>query len=177
MFQGTSLREIVIPNAVEMIDLSVFKDATELVNVAIDPKNSRLFRIRESAFENTKIWEIHCPASLRRLGLNAFAGCKNLQEFTVPDNSRLEKLKTVFAESGVKKLVLPGITVIRAGAFDHCPELKVVHFTTPTQNSIQRGRRIAMPDNLFHGLHARIVYPRGALRQGRTALRDNYGFF
>ncbi len=57
-------------------------------------------------YNNTVLKKVDFPSSLKKIGANAFAGCKNLTEAVLPDG--LETIGYgVFADSGIKEINVP----------------------------------------------------------------------
>lgn len=57
-------------------------------------------------YNNMVLKKVDFPSSLKKIGANAFAGCKNLTEVVLPDG--LESLGYgVFADSGIKEINIP----------------------------------------------------------------------
>lgn len=109
-FWGTNLEEIILPNSVEEIGNRCFKESIKLKN-------------------------LHIGKGLKKIGVNLFDGCWNLQDIEVdPDNTILmsdngilyDKAQTVVMRcpsfrKNVKKIELPStVTKVARGAFEYC---------------------------------------------------------
>ena len=57
-------------------------------------------------YNNTVLKKVNFPSTLKKIGANAFAGCKNLTEAVLSDG--LETIGYgVFADSGIKEINVP----------------------------------------------------------------------
>lgn len=80
VFQGcTSLRKIIIPNSVEVIDDCAFQFCRGLQEIVM---SDSIIEIGQSAFSNcSKLEKIQIPNRVQKIGDWAFVGCESLREF------------------------------------------------------------------------------------------------
>lgn len=116
-----------------------------------------LVEIGEDAFRGSDIASVEMPNTVKRLGVNAFADCKNLKNVTLSSSltlipmgafsgcEALEELQVpasvkkvadlAFEASGLKEMELPmGVESVGAGAFFNCQQLEKLAFP----NSLKR---------------------------------------
>ena len=117
-----------------------------------------LVEIGEDAFRGSDIASVEMPNTVKRLGVHAFADCKNLKNVTLSFSSltlipmgafsgceALEELQVpasvkkiadlAFEASGLKEMELPmGVEMVGAGAFFNCQQLEKLAFP----NSLKR---------------------------------------
>lgn len=116
-----------------------------------------LVEIGEDAFRGADIASVEMPNTVKRLGVHAFADCKNLKNVTLSSSltlipmgafsgcEALEELQVpasvkkiadlAFEASGLKEMELPmGVEMVGAGAFFNCQQLEKLAFP----NSLKR---------------------------------------
>lgn len=116
-----------------------------------------LVEIGEDAFRGSDIASVEMPNTVKRLGVHAFADCKNLKNVTLSSSltlipmgafsgcEALEELQVpasvkkiadlAFEASGLKEMELPmGVEMVGAGAFFNCQQLEKLAFP----NSLKR---------------------------------------
>ena len=116
-----------------------------------------LVEIGEDAFRGSDIASVEMPNTVKRLGVHAFADCKNLKNVTLSSSltlipmgafsgcEALEELQApasvkkiadlAFEASGLKEMELPmGVEMVGAGAFFNCQQLEKLAFP----NSLKR---------------------------------------
>ena len=116
-----------------------------------------LVEIGEDAFRGSDIASVEMPNTVKRLGVHAFADCKNLKNVTLSSSltlipmgafsgcEALEELQVpasvkkiadlAFEASGLKEMELPmGVKMVGAGAFFNCQQLEKLAFP----NSLKR---------------------------------------
>lgn len=116
-----------------------------------------LVEIGEDAFRGSYIASVEMPNTVKRLGVHAFADCKNLKNVTLSSSltlipmgafsgcEALEELQVpasvkkiadlAFEASGLKEMELPmGVEMVGAGAFFNCQQLEKLAFP----NSLKR---------------------------------------
>lgn len=74
-FEGTNLKEIIIPESVQLIGYNAFKDCTQLERIFL---NEGLEIIEANAFQNCPIKEIIIPSTVTDIQEIAFAHCMQL---------------------------------------------------------------------------------------------------
>ncbi len=116
----TSLIKCVLPNKLERIEGGAFS-STSLTGTVQLPEGLKYV----SGFYGTKITNVQFPSTLEDIGISAFSGCNSLMcELSLP--ASLKKIgKDAFANSEIQgNLVLPeGLEEIGSGAFYYCEGL------------------------------------------------------
>lgn len=131
------------------------KDEQGAITDIVLPKY--LVEIGEDAFRGSDIASVEMPNTVKRLGVHAFADCKNLKNVTLSSSltlipmgafsgcEALEELQVpasvkkiadlAFEASGLKEMELPmGVEMVGAGAFFNCQQLEKLAFP----NSLKR---------------------------------------
>lgn len=131
------------------------KDEQGAITDIVLPKY--LVEIGEDAFRGSDIASVEMPNMVKRLGVHAFADCKNLKNVTLSSSltlipmgafsgcEALEELQVpasvkkiadlAFEASGLKEMELPmGVEMVGAGAFFNCQQLEKLAFP----NSLKR---------------------------------------
>ena len=122
--------------------VGTFKDFTNLRTVNI-PEDSKLKTIGENAFSGcTNLENITIPDSVTSIGLMAFSGCTGLKKITIPDN----------------------VTKIDKYAFLGCTELKEVNIGIKSVNYF---RDVFMNSNV-----EKVTIRDGATSIGKEAFKD-----
>ena len=83
-FANTKLKEVVLPNSIQIINRSAFEDCTSLHKVTL---NEGLTSIGLGAFGNTGLAEIVIPKSVKSLWHSAFEGATALQKVYFEGNA------------------------------------------------------------------------------------------
>lgn len=120
---GVGISGITLPNTLEKIGESAFKDAPI---TAIDIPSS-VKEIGDMAFYNCKsLASVKLSTSLTSIGYGVFVGCSSLSQIVIP-SSVTSIGELAFEASGLKSIALPNSVVsIGSGAFYHCGELETV---------------------------------------------------
>ena len=170
------LKEIIIPDGVEVIEKGTFKDCTDLKKVDI-PKTLR--KIGDEAFENCisleeiKIPEgvieigdetfLNCknlkrivlPKSIRKIGDGAFENCTSLEEIKIPERVEAIHSGTFAGCNNLKRVILPkSIVKIGSNAFTFCSleEIEIPDRVTEIEYAAFWGciklKRIVLPKSL-----------------------------
>ena len=95
------------------------------------------------AFFGKKITQITLPESTRAIGMAAFAGCKDLESFTFPEN--LDSIAAyAFSAAKISRIYLPeSVRVLGEGAFSNITSLATA--------SIKPATEMAIPKSAFEG--------------------------
>lgn len=96
---------------------------------------TKIVDINESGYWNgvfaecNYITKVILPSSLKRIGKYAFAGCRGLSDFEIP-NGVLEIGEAAFMNSSISSVTIPSsMTKIESGAFRDCSALQSVYIT------------------------------------------------
>lgn len=118
-FQGSGIREIIIPTGVRRVSERAFADCKNLNRVTF-ASDGVLREIGAEAFRATLLKSIETPDSLRCIGAQAFRDCKELREVVL--NEHLKILgKQCFQAAGLAEIKIPRcVTTIQDGAFSTC---------------------------------------------------------
>jgi len=142
----SSIRSIVIPDGVTLIDYSTFKNCTNLSSITL-PANlesiekeafeyctflkqitlpDKLEFIGNNAFEESGLTSIDIPDSVTVIGERAFANCENLKSVTLPDNG-IHFRDRAFVRTGLTSVDIPP-SVLDTGkeTFSNCADLASV---------------------------------------------------
>ena len=117
-------KNTVIPLGIKIIELSAFKDQTNLKTINI-PES--VTRIKHAAFMGCRrLKELHLPKSIKCIESYAFMNCGNLSKVTFdPDIALFEIDTETFAACAFKEISLPKrIRTIKSGAFEKCTRLE-----------------------------------------------------
>lgn len=135
-----SAKNVIIPDEVEIIGRSAFKDNTSIKDVTF---GSNIRRIEDSAFERCiSLVNITLPPTVENLGKRAFARCYALANITLHDNLAVIGEECFAFCTSLKLIYLPKNLDICAGsAFNDCDSLSTIKATEDcdcftTQNGI-----------------------------------------
>ena len=168
-----NLAEAVIPEGVERIGASAFRDCRNLTRVSLP---STLAELGPEAFLDTGLTRIALPAALTRMGENALVtagahhehGCPSLKEVTVdPENPRYfvrDGLLTERWSSGKGRVLLylgsegidgkvvipPQIVAIAPYAFNGARDVRELHLSDQIQSIGVRGLSVNCFVELIH---------------------------
>lgn len=149
---NTTLKSVVIPATVTLIDESAFECCYALTSVTIE-QESRLREIKKNAFYFCKaLTSIDIPDGVRCIDFCAFAYCDELASVNISESSGLEnigalafagcrKIKSItlpeglvtigmgaFEETGLQSVVIPSSVTHIYGGFSGCNNLSSVTF-------------------------------------------------
>ncbi|MDE6558242.1 MAG: leucine-rich repeat protein [Clostridia bacterium] len=86
------------------------------------------------AFRGTELTSIVIPASVTKIGANAFENCTNLKTVTFADDSQLTEIgASAFANTAIGELELQSVTKIGTQAFANCRSLTTAHISAVTE--------------------------------------------
>ena len=132
-FQGaTLLTSMVIPIQVKTIGIEAFRNMLGLETVKFE-KPSQLTDLKADVFRACKkLKEVILPASITELA-GAFYECESLEKVTIPNGSKLKKIKdSAFATNKkLKNFIFEGscdLTTIEANAFANAESLETFEF-------------------------------------------------
>ncbi len=143
-----NLREIIIPNSVELMGKCCFENCASLERIVL-PDNmvevkdlgSGLYNLKEvvfpknlksigyAAFIKSSLEHVDIPKTLEIIEDKAFSR-SNLKEFIMPEGALRQIYSDAFSGcENLKKVVLPeGVETIFGGAFSGCAKLKEINF-------------------------------------------------
>lgn len=126
----TSLKEIILPESLELLGSGAFDSCKALKKVTM--QGSALRELTKEVFRNCiSLEHITIPESVRKIGKECFAHCTSLQQIDLP--SELKQLGIdVFSEcSALKSVTLPkGVKSIPGQCFYHCTSLETIKVPT-----------------------------------------------
>ena len=133
-FEGTTLKSIVIPEGVTLIDNSAFSDCKSLETVSLPNSLERIYPL---AFQNSNISSISIPAGVKGIGENAFYGCENLSTITVSNgntkydsrdncNALIETATNTILRGSSSTVIPNSVTTIERNAFRGLKIAKIV---------------------------------------------------
>jgi hypothetical protein len=113
-----------IPSGVEQIGALLFSECSHLERVEWQPQN-----IPEGIFKNcTSLKAFVVPEGVTGIQANAFDGCKNITELTLPSNVQIIE-GGAFKGLSITEIVIPGtVKLLGQGAFWECYSLTKVTF-------------------------------------------------
>lgn len=159
-FSGcTSLTEISLPNSLESIGASAFRN-TGLVNIEL-PR--LIYLINEATFYNCKsLKEVKLPSGLMLINEYAFYGCSSLKSIDLPKSVSVINRYTFASCTSLESIILPpDVTNINACAFGWCYSLKSVYFSGDAPFvSINHSDDFIYPA-AFYKTTADMYYPKG----------------
>lgn len=128
-FQDCPIKSITIPASVETLEdaFGTHSYKTALESVMFE-EGSKLKEIGYMAFKNCLFTEFTIPAGVVTIGSEAFSGCDNLEEITIPDSvTAFEGSCQFYCCKNLGGVILgTGITTIPGSAFNSCPSLKSI---------------------------------------------------
>ena len=148
-FRWSLLKSIEIPSSVKSIGAEAFRSCESMTTAVVNCSqlgeymfqgcyaladialNGQPRELSKGCFASTAIQNINVPSSVLSVGDSAFVGCKQLQNITFAEDSKLVLIEES-AFSGCKALesihIPSGVTSIGDKAFDSCDALKSVTF-------------------------------------------------
>ena len=108
--------------------IGCFRSMSAVTNITMGP-NSTITEIPEGTFWNCKaLTAIHLPASVTKIGIQAFDMCSVLTTVTFEEGSQLQSIgKYAFRKTNLAEVVMPdGVTNLDIGVFNTCTNLKTV---------------------------------------------------
>lgn len=126
VFEGTSVKTVVVPETINTIGDSAFYGCTELSEITILP-SSNLTYIAGNAFANCiNLEKIDLSSTqVKWIDILAFRGCSNLKEIKFSQTLEEIREKAFYECSSLREIVFsPNLTQIKGGAFAYCTSLK-----------------------------------------------------
>ena len=127
VFAVKTIKTAIIPNFVEYIGPFAFNQCEKLRKIEFS-ENSKLYAIKEEAFNNSSIKSFIAPSNLNIIDTNAFFLCKTLTLFDIPNYSKLRIIeKKAFAFTNIACFFIPSsVTFIGPNAFLDCVNLQII---------------------------------------------------
>lgn len=124
----TSAQSLNIEDPISYTVSSVSKDITGDIVIPQEYDGHPITAIASNAFENTRIYSVKIPTTIKSIGSSAFAGCTYLENIIIPDT--VESIgSSLFLGSGLRTILFDGnstIETIGASMFENTSSLKVV---------------------------------------------------
>lgn len=94
------------------------------------PTNANYTRVPDNFAQGAQYLEtVHFPVNILEIGANAFDGCKNITELTLPSNVQIIE-GGAFKGLSITEIVIPGtVEELKTGAFWECNSLTKVTFS------------------------------------------------
>ncbi len=142
MFSSSKITDIVIPNSVNYIDDSAFRDCTSLTNVVLS--NADNLQIHANAFYNSSLTTINIPSNVTYIGEYALVGLKNLKAYNVSnDNLYYKDIDGVlFSKDGKKLIAYPAN---KEGSYIINKDVETIGFGAFENSSLSN---VAFEDNI-----------------------------
>lgn len=127
-FEGENLKEVILPDSVEVIAPYAFADMTELTNVEL---SQNLKKLNDHAFKGcTALESLVLPESLSEIAAYTFEGCTNLKTMDLPETiTKIGEYAFKGCTSYASPVTVYEDWVVGAHAFDGCssiPEINVL---------------------------------------------------
>ena len=155
-FMDSSLSEIILPDSIQKIGVSAFRNCPNLSSITIPASvthigdsafrysnltsvtfqsGSKLVSIGKYAFESTDITSLSLPSKLTAIGESAFYKCESLNASITIPASVTSMGDTVFASSAVKSVNMRscGVTSLGRRAFYGCKNLTSLQLPSQLQ--------------------------------------------
>lgn len=127
---------IVLPARFVLIHLYAFANTILLEKIMFNT-TSKLFKICEAAFTESKLQKISIPSSCQEICDLCFFMCSELKSILFLTDFKLKKIgKMAFGKNGLVKIEIPSrLESIGIGCFSYCPNLVAVIFLSPSNLS------------------------------------------
>lgn len=121
-FENSGLKEIVLPDALEVVGIKAFNSCIDLKKVSF---SKSLLDIKKEAFSNCfDLEEIVLPDNLKNIGESCFYRCVSLKEVIVPNGVRELKKRVFYGCRDLRKVKLSDdIKSIGVSSFEGCSSL------------------------------------------------------
>lgn len=129
---------VTIPSFITKIGPYSF-DSCQYINTVTIPNDSKLQIIDNNAFNcvnidgdvySNKIKRFEIPSSVKQIGNHCFCFCKELEDFVVPFNSKLQVIGDgAFSNTSIRCISFPSkIEKIGSHVFTNCTKLEIIEF-------------------------------------------------
>ena len=120
-FSFSNLKELTIPEGVELIGGSAFNESNKLEKIVFP---SSLKEIGKRAFTNINAFEISIPSNVKKIGMEAFSGGK-ISKLKLEEG--LETIeKRAFKRNKIENIIIPSTVVnLAQDAFDAMPSVNI----------------------------------------------------
>lgn len=134
----------IVDSKKKTIEITKYKDNKAVVKIPTDitGKDKKKYKVvsigRKAFYENDAIKEVTIPASVEKIGANAFIDCYKLSKVTFEKDSKCKYIYGgAFACTGITKIIIPSTVECLYGsdgessiwgAFERCSKLKTVVF-------------------------------------------------
>ena len=128
-----TLRSVVIPDGVELIEMYAFYDCSSLEDVSLP---NSLTEIGECAFSGCSSLEsFRFPDGVEEIGGGVFAGCTSLVSVVFPEGLEVIRGGMFAQNSSLESIVIPDtVRVIGSNAFLECTALKRVEIPSSVEH-------------------------------------------
>ncbi|GHT48502.1 hypothetical protein FACS1894102_1710 [Spirochaetia bacterium] len=127
----TSLKSVILPKNLTVIDDFMFSDCTALTSITIP---NSVTSIGNRAFGGTGLTSIIIPNSVTSIGSGAFGSCRGLTSVTISNSVPSIGSQTFYGCKSLTSITIPkNITAIWNSAFENCTSLTKVEFVGDTQ--------------------------------------------
>lgn len=125
-FEGENLKEVILPDSVEVIASYAFADMTELTNVEL---SQNLKKLNDHAFKGcTALESLVLPESLSEIAAYAFEGCTNLKTMDLPETiTKIGEYAFKDCTSYASSVTVYEHWVVGAHAFDGCSSISEIN--------------------------------------------------
>lgn len=157
-------RDVVIPEGVEVIDISAFNLASEMESVKI-PDSVRV--IGECAFQDcTWLKEVDFGAGVESIGTSAFAKCARLEKVVFPESLKSIKHGAFQYCDGLQSIVLnEGLKIVEPAVFEGCKDVSEITFPKTLRSvgtrSFARVEKVVLKGDVPHGFACAVAVYNG----------------
>lgn len=146
--------DVIIPDGVEVIDISAFNLASEMESVKI-PDSVKI--IGECAFQDcTWLKEIDFGAGVEAIGASAFAQCVRLEKVVFPESLRVIKHGAFQYCNRLQSITLnEGLKMVEPAVFEGCKDVSEITFPGTLRSvgtrSFARVEKVVLKGDVPHG--------------------------
>jgi hypothetical protein len=133
-FADGSLRKVMIPRRIEILQYGCFSGCKNLESVLFEPR-SQLRRIEAYAFINTGLRGITIPKTVKILERACLSDCCSLTNVFFEADSQLRQIEErAFSSSSLKAITIPCyVETLGTECFSRCPFLREISFEVDSQ--------------------------------------------